>query len=122
MSPLVTALRDWLVQTASQLGCPLRRLNREYGLDDFLNNVVADEDDFTTLAEKAICYFCEDRVPSEFPFQLAVLAVTNFLVGTQPAGQRTRDLVPLAKDLVAVLRDVGANPEQIRNWIRANFP
>jgi hypothetical protein len=37
-------------------------------------------------------------------------------------GQRPRDLVRWAKDQVAVLRDVGTNPELIRNWIRANFP
>jgi hypothetical protein len=61
------------------LNCPNGRVQREFGLGDFLDNSLQDTDDYHTVAIKAIRFFCEEALPTQPVFRFGVLAVCEFL-------------------------------------------
>jgi hypothetical protein len=121
MNPLVDALRGCFHQAASICSCPVGRLIRDFGLQDFLTNGVSDGDDAPTLAVKAVTYFCEGARPEDTRFQVAVLAVAVFL--NRHHSKPARQEIPQqpARDLVSILVKQGPDEQQIRRWVESHF-
>ncbi len=121
MNPLVAALRGCFHQAAQVCRCPVGRLTRNYGLDDFLTNGIEAGDDAPTLAVKALRYFCDGSRPQDTQFQLAVLAVSVFLNTHHAKPPRQGIPQQAAQDLVALLKAQGTEEQQLRNWVTAHF-
>jgi hypothetical protein len=120
MSSLVAALRDCFHQAAATCRCPVGRLIRDYGLNDFLTNRIEQSDDAPTLAVKALDYFCEGARPADTRFQVTVFAVAVFLNCHHAKPPRQGIPAQAARDLVAILTQ-GINEQHIRSWVTANF-
>jgi hypothetical protein len=94
------------------------KMLREFGLSDFLENEIQDDDDVPTIAVKAIGFFCEEVDAGLEIFKFGVLAVGSFLNshakrGKQPPQQALQDLVKLLQK--------NPNERQIRTWIKSHF-
>jgi hypothetical protein len=98
---------------------PNGKLIRQFGLGDFLENAVTENDDAPTIAVKALAFFCKDANPHSEVFKFGVLAVGSFLNhyyskrGKQPPQQPLRDLVTLLTR--------GGDEVAMRQWITSNF-
>ena len=107
--------------------CPVGRLQRDYGLGDFLANAVLEEDDAPTLAVRAILFFCEDVGERDTRFQVAVYAVMLFLCRhhakppVEPTSRLTtaRDLAQLA--FAGQHAALEVREQQLRRWVESNF-
>ena len=119
MNPLLDHLRYCFHQAAEVYRCPVGRLIGGYGLGDFLANRVQAEDDATTLAVKALVYFCDGARSADTRFQVAVMAVTTFL-NRHHARPPRQEIIQAARDLVAILTQ-GLNEQQIRGWVTSHF-
>jgi hypothetical protein len=112
------ALRNRFQQTATGLRISAGTLIRDFGLNDFLENVVQEEDDAATV--RALRYFCENVSPGERQFQLGVLAVVTFL-GLDHAKPPRQNVQQAGLDLVGILRTQGVNEPALRGWITSHF-
>jgi hypothetical protein len=121
MNPLLDALRGCFHQAAEVCSCPVGRLIRAYGLNDFLTNAVEEGDDARSLVVKALDYFCEGARPGDTRFQVAVLAVAVFLNRHHAKPPRQEIPQQAARDLVSILSTQGPNEEQIRQWVASHF-
>jgi hypothetical protein len=99
MNPFIQGFKDCAHQAAEICGFTITRLTREFGLQDFLENCLREEDDASTIAVKALVYFCDDPNPHAPVFKFAVLTVGIFLNHFHAGGkkqvpqQALRDLV-----------------------------
>lgn len=119
MSDLIGGFKDCAHQAGEICNYAATRLIREFGLEDFLVNIVAEEDDPPTIALKCLSYFCADPDPHTPVFRFAVLTVGIFL-NHYHSGRR-RDIPQQAlRDLVSLLVD-HAPADQLRRWIESNF-
>jgi hypothetical protein len=118
MNALIEGFKECAHQAGEVCGCGVGRLIRDFGLGDFLENKLTEEDDAPTIAVKALDYFCEEYAPHQLRFKFAVLSVGIFLNShmTKKAGVPQQAL----RDLVSILQ-AGSNEEQIRRWIESNF-
>lgn len=98
---------------------PPRKLIRDFGLNDFLENKIHEEDDAPTIAVKALQFFCEEADPSLEIFKFGVLAVGSFL-NNFFANKGKRPLEQPLKDLVGILMS-GGQEDQIWKWIESNY-
>ncbi len=121
MNPYFNDLRGCFLQAGVICNCGERKLRSTFGLDDFLTNSVQEEDDSSTLAIKALLYFCEGTQRQEPQYQIAVLAVAVFLERTQ--AKRTGNTPPIqaTRDLVAILEKHGVDETAIRGWVSSHF-
>ena len=119
MSKWVRDFKDCAHQTAEICGFSDGKIIRTFGLGDFLEIAVKDDDDASTIAVKAIRYFCEGRVPGEDIFKFGVLTVGIFLQACYSKKTEIPATVVL-QDLVAILKSKGADAH-IRKWIDSNF-
>lgn len=99
-------------------GFPLGRLIREFGLNDFLENQIQEEDTAFDIVVKALAFFCEEANPRLEVFKFGVLTVGSFLNAyykkrNQPPQQALRDLVTILQ--------TNRNDDQIRAWIQSHF-
>jgi hypothetical protein len=73
-----SALKQILANSALAAGMPFRRFRAQYGLNDFLENVLLPTDDALVVAAKALHHFCtEDGQFNNCMFALA--AILTFL-------------------------------------------
>jgi hypothetical protein len=120
VNPHLGALRHRFQQTATGLRISAGTLIRDFGLNDFLENVVQEDDDAPTLAVRALRYFCEEVSPTERQFQLGVLAVVTFL-GLDHAKPPRQNVQQAGLDLVGILRAQRVNEQALRGWITSHF-
>jgi hypothetical protein len=100
-------------------GCSIGQLNREFGLGEFLEDVLTDSDDCISIAVKAVQFFCEDVFPSDKVFQFVVYAVCDYL--HRHHAKRSGQLsVQAATDLVKLLKTKQTD-ESIRRWAESHF-
>ena len=119
MSALIEAFKDCAHLAGEICGFSNGKLIRQFGLGDFLENAVQEDDDAPTICVKALAYFCGDKNPHAEVFKFAVLTVGTFLNHHQAHGQKAPPQQAL-RDLVSLLiKDT--NEDQIRKWITSNF-
>ncbi len=106
-------------QAGQTLNCRPGALIRRFGLGDFLENALSEEDDIRTTAIKAIRFFCDEYAPKTDKFRFAVLSVGIFL-NTELTPARREMPIQAMVDLVNLL---GTNPtdELLAAWINSHF-
>src|SRR5437773_1872700 len=119
MNNLIEGFKECAHQAGAICSIPNGRLIREFGLDDFLENDVHNDDAAPTISTKAILYFCEDQNPQAPIFMFAVLAVCFFL-NVYHANRKGPVPQQTMRDLVTLLRQ-SASAQQIRAWIASHF-
>src|SRR4051812_5964510 len=119
MNPFVEGFKESAHLAGEICGFPTGRLIREFGLEDFLENAIGDEDDAPTVAVKALAFFCEEGDETAQVFKFGVLTVGAFL-NDQVAKRRRQVPQQALKDLVSILK-AGALEAQIRQWIASHF-
>jgi hypothetical protein len=122
MSPLITAFRDCAHQAGEVCNLGNGILVREFGLRDFIENKLAEDDDAPAIALKALEFFCDEREPHNRRFRFGVLAVGIFLDENYARTPRDsmHELQQALKDLVSILTHAG-NEFQLRGWIDSHF-
>src|SRR5262245_54135423 len=101
MNELVRGFKASAQLAAEICSVPTSQMIHRFGLGDFLENSLQDNDDAPTIAVKAISYFCDEFDPGSQVFKFGVLAVGSFLNnhhakrGKQPPQQALRDLVAM---------------------------
>jgi hypothetical protein len=119
MNPLLVGFKECAQLAGEVCSIPNGKLVREFGLDDFVENAVLDNDDAPTIAIKALNYFCEEGNPHAPVFKFAVLAVGVFL--NHHHAKRGRQIPQQAlADLVTLLKS-SPSEDQLRRWIDSNF-
>jgi hypothetical protein len=119
MNPLVAGFKACAHQAATTCGVRTGTLIREYGLNDFLENGIAEGDDAPTVAVKALAYFRDDGGPGSTRFRFTVLAVGAFL-HQYHAGRKGDSPVQALRDLVSILL-AGGQEGAIRGWISSHY-
>jgi hypothetical protein len=119
MSDLIGAFKDCAHLAGEVCNCRMGKLIRSFGLGDFLDNKLTDDDDAATIAVKALDFFCDEGDPHAEKFKFAVLTVGIFL--NHHLANRDRSVPQQAlRDLVSILRK-SHDESQIRRWIESNF-
>lgn len=122
MNPLISAFKDCAHQAGELCNISNGQLVRNFGLGDFLENMLTTNVRAPDIAIKALEYFCDEGSPHDPRFRFAVLSVGIFLdehQASKPCDSVAQLQQPL-KDLVTLLIQ-GANEQQLRAWIEANF-
>jgi hypothetical protein len=98
-----------------------RTLIRDFGLSDFLENKISEDDTADDIAVKAIEFFCEERDPPYNKcFKFGVLTIGIFLNYHRADIPMDSVLQPV-RDLVSILAKSGTNEQQWRQWIDSQF-
>lgn len=79
MNPLIGHFKNCCFTAGQALRCSNGQLIRGFGLNDFLENEIDEEDGCVEIAIAAIDFFCSDSSPNEVEFRFAVIAVCDFL-------------------------------------------
>jgi hypothetical protein len=122
MNRLIAGFKECAHQAGEICNLSNGELVRRFGLGDFLENRLSEEDSAPDIAIKALEFFCEERDPHDQRFRFAILAVGIFLDGYHssiPCDSFEALQQPL-KDLVAILTKA-PNEAQIRKWIDSHF-
>jgi hypothetical protein len=115
---LITGFRECILQAGQTCQSPNGRLIREFGLQDFLENVLVETDDAPTITVKALVYFSQERDTRESIFRCAVLA-TGLFHNEYHAAKRV-DLTQPLRDLLAILKS-GSTEAALRQWVDSHF-
>jgi hypothetical protein len=116
----INGFKDCASVAGDVCGFTLGKMLRQFGLKDFLENALTENDDAPTIAVKAIGFFCEEVDTSLDVFKFGVLVTACFL-NEHVAGRRPGQVPAQAmKDLVDLLKS-GCNEEQLRRWIASHF-
>jgi hypothetical protein len=119
MTPLIDGFKQCAHQAGGICGCTIGKLIRAFGLGDFLENALQENDDAPTIAVKALSFFCDEGNPHSQKFQFAVLAVGLFL--NHYHANQGRDVPQQAlRDLGGILTKT-PREEQLRRWIDSHF-
>jgi hypothetical protein len=124
MNPLLPVFRDCAHQVGKKCSAPTGKIIRAFGLGDFLENGIAQTDDSSDIAIKALDFFCDEPSQQDV-FRFGILTVVLFLDQCQAGspGDILEDSQQTTRDLVAIVEH-GSNSRchaKIRRWIDSNF-
>jgi hypothetical protein len=119
MNRLIEGFKECAHQAGGICCFPVGKLIRSFGLEDFLENGVEDDDDAPTIAVKALLFFCDDGNPLSEQFKFGVLTVGIYL-NCHHANRGKAVPQQALKDLVRTLC-VSQDEAQLRRWITSHF-